>query len=930
MLTRSQTQRRLAWGSLAVTMVATILTSAVPGASAIPPPLTAGPPSGDGVVPIAVAGNVSCADLNADSAAYPSVTSSFGFKIEDVGDGTFTLTSADGVLTGGAPEDPNNSVTISNEANGYFDWSASLSLQAVIVKGSPGSDVYVYPLEDIADTRLHSPINSGNGQPFAISHIEFCHNYDLNATINAQVDFARYYYWTIAKEVSPASRAGFAGQDLVYDYTVTAEWDYFEDADWEVNGSVEISNPSPFTVDFTVAGTFDGAGNDLTIDCPATSLPPDGEITCTIAFMPGSDPDGETVSVDVTSLNVDVNGASTTDTLVTGLPTTVVNDTVNVHDTWPWSETAEHEELGEVFEYGQFTYQRTYTCPTDPSDYTNGIMETTIVNRADLHETGQYDEASVDATCYQPTATKDAVATRGITHEWTIDKTVDPESVVGAPGELLGWDWTVEVSETVSATTYSVIGAITVDNTHPTSSATVTVTDELDDGTVATVDCNAGVPGNQSTVTISAASTVLCTYSASPDDDSATLNTATIEYATGLTVSATAAITWENDEIGSVATLTDLALGLDEELTAGEGPWTFDGAGDGHRCATSAATYGADGVYTGTDSNTATLVVRGGSTVTSSATVAYECDAGFFDVLKKVDGAIDPLTGFSFALYVGPDGFGSTPIATANSGGDADGILPFGSPTLDLGATYTICELAVPVGYESVWSVDSSPVIPYNPDASEMEDYGNRCVDFGDDTSLPMELGEVLRFSVDNQLVPVGHTPRSPGYWKNWSSLAKGRQAQTAANNGGWENGFWLTENVLDPLVGGGIRWDDILSDSFPSFWIGTHQALEILDMRVVTINPSVGDGKKLASDPARQLARNLLAAQLNLGAGACSNSVILDAVLQAEQLLDKYDVDGKSTTAYPINKRGADATLARNLSSYLDRYNNGMICSGS
>ena len=911
-------------------MVATIVSAVAPNASATPPPPTAGAPSGDGIVPIAVPGNVSCADLNADGTSFPTVSGNFGFKIDDVGNGTFTLTSADGTLTGGAPEDPNNSVTISNEASGYFDWAATLPIQAVIVKGSPGSDVYVYPLEDTSDTRLHAPVNSGNGQPFAISHIEFCHNYDLNATLNARVDYTRYYYWTIDKEVTPASRVGFAGQDLTYDYTVTAQWDYFEDADWEVAGTVEIANPSPFTVDFTVAGVFDGAGNDLTIDCPSYTLAPDSEVLCDISFMPGSDPDGETVTVDVTSLTADVNDTTTTDTLVTGLPTIVVNDTVNVHDTWPWSETAEHEELGAAFEYGQFTYSRTYTCPTDSREYTDGVMSTTIINRADIHETGQYDEASVGATCYQPTATKDAIATRGITHEWTLEKTVDPSSVVGAPGELLGWDWTVEVSETVSATAYSVIGTITVNNTHPTSSASVTVTDELDDGTAATVDCNAGVPGNQSTVTISAASTVLCTYSASPDDDSATLNTATIEYATGLTVSATAAITWENDEIGTVATLTDLALGLDEELTAGEGPWTFDGAGDGHRCATSAATYGADGVYTGTDSNTATLVVRGASTVTSSATVAYECDAGFFDVLKKVDGAVDPSTGFGFALYRGPDGFGSTPVATANSGGDADGVLTFGSPTLDLGATYTICELAVPVGYESVWSVDSSPVIPYNPDASEMEDYGNRCVDFGDDTSLPMELGEVLRFSIDNQLVPVGHTPRSPGYWKNWSSLAKGRQAQTAANNGGWENGFWLTENVLDPMVGGGIRWDDILADAFPSFWITTHQALEILDMRVVTINSTVGDGKKLASDPARQLARNLLAAQLNLGSGACSTSAVLAAVVQAEQLLDKYDVDGKSTTAYPINKRGADATLARNLSSYLDQYNNGMICSGS
>lgn len=74
MLTRSQTTRRVAWGTLAATMVATIVTAVAPNVSATPPPPNAGPPSGDGIAPIAVSGNVSCADLNADgksSTAYP-------------------------------------------------------------------------------------------------------------------------------------------------------------------------------------------------------------------------------------------------------------------------------------------------------------------------------------------------------------------------------------------------------------------------------------------------------------------------------------------------------------------------------------------------------------------------------------------------------------------------------------------------------------------------------------------------------------------------------------------------------------------------------------------------------------------------------------------------------------------------------------------
>ena len=64
--------------------------------------------------------------------------------------------------------------------------------------------------------------------------------------------------------------------------------------------------------------------------------------------------------------------------------------------------------------------------------------------------------------------------------------------------------------------------------------------------------------------------------------------------------------------------------------------------------------------------------------------------------------------------------------------------------------------------------------------------------------------------------------------------------------------------------------------------------------------------------------------------AGAPSGDGIVPIAVSGNVSCADLNVDGKSTTAYPINKRGADATLARNLSSYLDQYNNGMICSGS
>jgi len=915
-------------GGLATLLFAAAVAVSSP-VSASPSTETPGDPSGGGVSPVLLSGNVTCAELNADEIEFPSITRDFGVKVEPVADGTYYFTSADATLQGGQPEDPYNFVTLSDVSGGYFDWSASLEIQAVIVKGGPDSNAFVYFPEQMSDTDLHAPVNPDTGQPYGLSHVTFCHNYDLNAVLNPHVGYTRYYYWTLDKEVTPTTRSGFAGQELTYDYTVTAAWDYYEDADWIVDGTVEIANPSPLTVDFTVAGTFDGAGNDLTIDCPSYTLAPDSEVTCDISFMPGSDPDGETITVDITSLTEEVNGTSSTSTLVVGLPSDSVNDTVSVQDTWPWSETAEHDELGTVFEYGQFDYSRTYTCPTDPSLYTNGMYSTEVVNRADIHETGQYAEATVEAICYIPTAEKTAIGTRGQSWDWSVDKSVDPETQTGIPGESLDWEWTVNVDSTLADESFSVIGTITVDNPNPESSVEVSVSDQLDDGTVAVVDCDSGTEGNQSNVTLEGDETIICTYSTEPEDDSATLNTATINFGGGIEVTATADVEFATETTGGSADLADEQLGLDESLAAGDGPWEFTGAGSGHTCSSDHVDYGSDGVYGGSQNNTASLDVAEGSMLTSTATTEYECQTAMFDLKKVVDGAVDPSLEFSFAIYEGPDGFGAGALATASSGGDADGVLDFGGIALDPNATYTVCELETPIGYSSVWKIDDSSVTAYNPDAPS-EDYGNRCVDIGDGTDWEFAIGESMAIDIDNQTPPPGSTPRSPGYWKNWTLLGKGHQAATAAANGGWANGFWLLEDVLDQAVGGGIRWDDILSDSFPSFWLVPEQAVEILQMRVVSVNGRVGDGKVLASDPARQLARNLLAAQLNLGAGACSTSAVLSAVVAAEALLDKYDVDGKSSTAYPIGKKGSDAALARSLSGYLDGYNNGLVCIGS
>jgi len=298
---------------------------------------------------------------------------------------------------------------------------------------------------------------------------------------------------------------------------------------------------------------------------------------------------------------------------------------------------------------------------------------------------------------------------------------------------------------------------------------------------------------------------------------------------------------------------------------------------------------------------------------------------GLVNVKKLTQGKVNSTTDWTFKLYEGPDGHGGEVLASSSTLGDLDGILVFENYNLDPDKTYTVCEEGIPAGWTSFWQVDTdgdgvadTTVIPYNPnaDANPPQDLGTRCVDFGAGTPYPIPAGGMVFFQVDNRY--PGGEPRTPGYWKNWNDCTKGGQADTAAQNGGWQEGYWLLEDVLDPNIGGGIVWDDIQTDSLVFNITTCEEAVSILDQR------DIDSGKKSARDAAYNLAMHLLAAQMNFAAGAKTCQEAQDAALAAETLLDEHDFTG--TGSY-LRSKHPDYAYALELAEILDQYNNGELC---
>lgn len=251
-------------------------------------------------------------------------------------------------------------------------------------------------------------------------------------------------------------------------------------------------------------------------------------------------------------------------------------------------------------------------------------------------------------------ATKTAVGAFDRTVTWDLTKTASPTSHTGAPGDTRSSTWTVTATKIDSGPqNYTVSGAVTITNTNnfavpvtvadtllkPNPDYNETDTEETDPefltlavdvlcGAVAddpNTPADETVAGTTNAGSVPANGSLVCTYNKSVADSSWTANLAQITSGDSRVNGTSAAIaigTYAERLTGSdTAVLDDPEVGTTAQSITSSTTLTGPVS---HTCSTNWADY-TNNQYSVTENNTATLTPTGGSQISRSASVVFNC-----------------------------------------------------------------------------------------------------------------------------------------------------------------------------------------------------------------------------------------------------------------------------------------------------------------
>lgn len=429
-------------------------------------------------------------------------------KIEPVPDGSYS--HSDGVLTVHLVKPS----VLAGSLNS-FDWTANITVMGVVVKnGVDGANFYDYsPTGSTGDTYLTTPFDGAK----AISHISFCYYppeyLPLEVEKTAEASYDRTVEWELEKSVDPDSHEGNAGEEAGTSiWTVTATKTETID-NYFVEGTITITNPNGFPVDFSVVDELDD-GTPVEVDCPAYTVPANDFVVCTYEAYPddgSAEWNTATVSVDGEEDVVATAEVHFIENLIGYDEGTLSDPRFGFEE--PISETTVVE------------FEETFVCPTDVSLYDNGVYEFVEVNTAYLNDNIELEaSATVTITCYLPeelTVTKTAVTSFAREHMWDIAKKVETEfehELDGYPKIWLYTDgsgdetatWTVDVTyEGYLDSDFNVSGVITIENTGYVNAVITGIVDLLG-GEEIEIDCGEDF---ELPYLLAAGETLTCMYS---------------------------------------------------------------------------------------------------------------------------------------------------------------------------------------------------------------------------------------------------------------------------------------------------------------------------------------------------------------------------------------------------------------------------------
>lgn len=573
--------------------------------------------------------------------------------------GVRITTSAAGTYTSGG-------FTLVLSSDGTFSWSsATIPVSAVIAKGGPNANLYRYAPPAFSDSGLSAQINPNNDKPYGLSHADFCFedpltiNETLVVTKTAAARYERPVDWRLTKSVDPTTLSGRAGGVAgSATWQVDAERLLGEPTNFLVSGTITIQNPAAATVTFTVTDTlYDAAMNPVgtaLVECPTLVLGPGTavnptSVTCTYSATVSDDSATRNVA-DVVVTNVvydgydiilvagDLGSAS-----IVGWTEFLLGDPEATLSDPRFQPGPQYPVL--VPPTASIATRETFDCPADPALYSNGVYTFVETNIAYLDN----DDIALDASARVTiTCTLDALGVSktatGLydrTVRWELDKSVTPDAHSGTAGTLAGTStYTILATKGETLGNYRVTGTITIVN-DALIPQTFTVSDVLDDTTVASVDCPA--------LSVPALDSIVCSYAAAPLDGTATVNTVTVTAAGNPPVVTTAPVSFTDVLVGyDSGQLIDPMFGLDE-LISSTTTRTYQ---RDFSCSGEAGDY-TDGSMFYLIDNTVTL--NGGIGETDSAQVRVDCTLPELVVSKTAVGSYDRTVRWTLTKAVNPD-----------------------------------------------------------------------------------------------------------------------------------------------------------------------------------------------------------------------------------------------------------------------------------